>query len=277
MEAQYASNMREKRERLAAFTQQYYRTLPSSLPAQHELHERVTAHLLDDHPKRFTRVNSAIKSLDTGIEYDLGDRAEPLLQLSNMIEEDFMLIEEVDGHPRITAASNVYSTSGRLVASVGRAIDWAHALVPGLTEALGRRIDRVISSIHAANPCERFNWQITPMPSIFFPRDDPHAANAAAMHGIHEKLRSTPERAGDLLWMRVERQTLSRLPETRAVAFSLHTYSDSLSAIRSDPASLGALLALLRAYSSERLKYSEMNIIREPIVAWLESAARQCA
>src|SRR5579862_6746685 len=106
MEADYSENMREKCRRLAAFHKEYYRTLPSSRPAQQELRERVIAHLLKDYPDRFARTGAAIKSLDTGIEIDLNDQAaEPLLQLSHLIEEDFMLIEEVDGHPCISAAS----------------------------------------------------------------------------------------------------------------------------------------------------------------------------
>ena len=276
MEADHAANMREKRERLAAYPQRYYRTIPSSLQAQRELRDLVVAHLLNDYPERFARIDLGIRSLDTGIDYDSSDPAvEPLLQLSNLIEEDFMLIEEVDGSSLITVASNVYSSSGRLVASVGRAVDWAHEPVPRLTDTLGRRIDRIIGSVHATTPCERFNWQLTPLSSIFFPRDNPHAANAAAMHGICETLRANPERAGDLLWIRVERQTLSRLPNSRAVAFSLRTYCDPLSSILSDLESVRAILALLRGYSTERLKYSEMDIVREPIIAWLKLAENQ--
>jgi len=71
----------------------------------------------------------------------------------------------------------------------------------------------------------------------------------------------------------VERQTLTRLPESRAVAFSLHTYSDPLASIQDDTESVRAMLALLRSYSPERLKYSEMDIIREPLMAWLASRA----
>jgi hypothetical protein len=274
METDYAANMREKRGRLAAYPDRYYRALPSSLPAQRELRERMVAHLLKDHAQRFIRAGDLVTSTDSNCAFDLGDGSiEPLLQLSQFIEEDFMLIEEVDGSALITAASNVYSSSGRLVASVGRAIDWAHIPVPGLSEILGRRIDRIVGSVHATTPAERFNWQLTPMASIFFPRDDPHAANAAAMHAILETLRAEPQRAGELLWIRVERQTLSRLPESGAVAFSLHTYSDPLSSIKADAESLRAMLALLRAYSPERLKYSEMDIIVEPVITWLEMAS----
>ena len=235
---------------------------------------RVTAHLVRDHRESFEKSGSVVRSLVSGQSADLhDDSVEPLLQMSYLIEEDFMLLEEVEGTLRITAASNAYSSSGRLVASVGHDVAWAHEPVPRLTHKLGERINRVLGSIHAATPCERFNWQITPMATVFFPHD-PHAANAAAMREVLAEWCRDPTRAGELLWMRVERQTLTRLPDSNAVAFSLHTYSDPLSDLRSDTESVRAIWALLKNYSEERWKYSEMDIVREPLMTWLEAAAR---
>jgi len=272
--ADHAEIMRQKRDRLNRFRPYYYRTLTESLPAQRELRDRVTTHLVTDHPESFQRLGSLVRSVITGQTLDLNDDSvEPLLQLSCMIEEDFMLLDEDGGIPRITAAANAYSSSGRLVASVGHDMAWTHALVPQLTQKLGTRINRVIGSVHAATPCERFNWQLTPMASVFFPHSDPHAANAAAMQHISAELRRDPGRAGELLWIRVERQTLSRLPDSNATAFSLHTYSDPLSSIRSDLESLRAIRALLTDYTEERWKYSEMDMVREPLMLWLEAAA----
>jgi len=272
--AEHAEIMPQKHDRLNRFRPDYYRTLPESLPAQRELRNRVTTHLLSDHPRSFERTGSVVRSVITGQTLDLDDNSiEPLLQLSYLIEEDFMLLDESGGIPRITAAANAYSSSGRLVASVGHDMEWTHEPVPQLTQKLGAKINRVIRSVHSATPCERFNWQLTPMASVFFPHSNPHAANAAAMHHAAAELRRDPARAGELLWIRVERQTLSRLPDSKAVAFSLHTYSDPLSSIRSDPESLRAILALLGDYSEERWKYSEMDIVREPLMLWLEAAA----
>ena len=67
IEAAYAANLRERRERLAECPDQYYRALPSSLPAQRELHACVVAHLLRDHSDRFVAANPVVKSLDTGL------------------------------------------------------------------------------------------------------------------------------------------------------------------------------------------------------------------
>jgi hypothetical protein len=273
---EHAEMMRQKRARLDDYQSFYYGSLPDSLPAQRELRERVTTHLLADHPHTFERSGSVIRSLITGQTLDLDDEStEPLLQLSYLIEEDFMLLDDFGGTARITAASNAYSTSGRLVASVGHDVAWAHEPVPRLTHQLGVRINQVLGSIHTASPCERFNWQLTPMATVFFPHDDPHAANAAAMHAVVAILRQDPSRSGELLWIRVERQTLSRLPESNAVAFSLHTYSDPLSCVQSDMESVRAILALLNSYSEERWKYSEMDIVREPLMIWLEAAANR--
>jgi hypothetical protein len=272
--ADHAQIMRQKHERLNRFRPYYYRTLPESLPAQRELRNRVTTHLLSDHPGSFEKLDSVVRSVITGQTLDLDDNSvEPLLQLSHLIEEDFMLLDEGSGIPRIIAAANAYSTSGRLAASVGHDMEWTHAPVPQLTEKLGAKINRVIRTVHTATPCERFNWQVTPMASVFFPHTDPHAANAAAMHHVAAELREDPARAGDLLWLRVERQTLTRLPDSDSVAFSLHTYSDPLSSIRSDRESARAILTLLRDYTEERWKYSEMDIVRTPLLLWLEAAA----
>jgi hypothetical protein len=273
--AGHAERMGQKRERLDNHRSLYYRALPGSLPAQRELRERILAHLTADHKDSFEKSGPIARSLLTGHAIDLDDSVEPLLQVSYLVEEDFMLLEEIDGTLRITAASNAYSSSGRLAASVGHGIEWAHEPVPHLTHQLGSKINRILGSIHAATPCERFNWQITPLATVFFPHDDPHAANAAAMREVLEKLCRNPDSVGELLWIRVERQTLVRLPVSNAVAFSLHTYSDPLSSIRSDLVSVRAIIGLLNDYSEERWRYSEMEIVREPLMAWLEAAAMQ--
>jgi hypothetical protein len=90
---------------------------------------------------------------------------EPLSVISQFLEEDFILLQQVDGHDLITAASNAYSSSGRIVSSVGRSIPWAHKFVPTLNEQLGPRIDRVLRNIKVDAPVERFNWLLTPIAS----------------------------------------------------------------------------------------------------------------
>jgi Haem-dependent oxidative N-demethylase, alpha subunit-like len=271
--SRHADHMREKRSRLSAQRDRYYRTLPESLPAQRELRKLVVAHLATDHADRYALTGSTLTSRHESLTWHLDDRdVEPLRQLSDVIEEDFMLLQELDGVMRITASSNAYSSSGRLVSAIGQTVHWAHIPVPTLSDKLGARIDRVLSSVHEDTPCERFNWQVTPMATLFFPHD-PHRANADAMHSVRDTLCREPGRAGELLFIRVERQTLSRLPASRAVAFSLHTYSDPLSVLGADPQAARSMLNLLEGYSESRWHYSEMDIVREPLLDYLRQVA----
>jgi dimethylamine monooxygenase subunit A len=270
----YASVMRAKRRQLTGAPERFYKTLPGSLAAQRELKRMVVAHLTQSHGKSFSLDNETLVSTIDGHSWNLGDAStEPLWQLSGIVQEDFMLLEGLDGRMTITAASNPYSSSGRLVASVGRDIHWAHEPVPTLTATLGPRIERILQSVHEDAPCARFNWQLTPLGSIFFPHD-PHAANNLALKAVSAQLREDPSLAPSLLYMRVERQTLRRLPETRAVAFSIHTYSDPLATLAPDTVSCESLLKLLRSYPLERLQYNEMHTIRDAVIAWLESLPR---
>jgi len=276
IDGNYADFMCAKRKHLSLSPGLFYRTLPDSLAAQRELRSTVVAHLIEDHGALFSLSGGILTCVAENRCWDLNDEAiEPLWQLSDFVQEDFMLLEEPDGRPTITAASNAYSSSGRLAASVGRDVRWAHEPVPNLTTTHGSRIDRILASVHADALCARFNWQLTPVGSIFFP-PDPHAANKAALSSVSAQLAKDPSLAPSLLHMRVERQTLRRLPETRAVAFGIHTYSDPLSSLMKDPAALMALLSLLRKYSAARLQYTEMDAVQAAVVAWLETLSGPC-
>lgn len=267
----HGSFLQEKRARLKANSLPFYRTTPGSLPAQIELRDRVVAHLLAQHADVFDIADGRLVDRLDGIAHELDSPGvEPLAMISQFLEEDFILLQQVDGQDQITAASNAYSSSGRIVSSVGRSIPWAHKFVPTLNEQLGPRIDRVLGNIKVDAPVERFNWLLTPIANRLFP-EDPHTANRAAVGGINAALSDDPGRAGEILWIRVERQTLLRLPESGALAFSIYTYSDPLSSVSRDRESLEAMHRLIGSYSEERMNYAAMAPIRGPVLKWLES------
>jgi hypothetical protein len=267
----HAPFLREKRARLKANPLPFYRTTAGSLPAQMELRDRVVRHLLAQHADVFTVADGRLVDRVDGTAHAFDSPGvEPLAVISQFLEEDFILLQQADGQDLITAASNAYSSSGRIVASVGRSIPWAHKFVPTLNDQLGPRIDRVLGNIKVDAPVERFNWLLTPIADRLFP-EDPHAANTAAVDNINTALVEDPSRAGEILWIRVERQTLLRLPESGALAFSIYTYSDPLSSIADDRESLAAMHGLIGSYSEDRMNYAAMAPIRGPVLKWLES------
>ncbi|MBL8908017.1 MAG: DUF3445 domain-containing protein [Rhizobiales bacterium] len=264
----HAAFMAAKRARLDGLPPLFYGALPSSRPAQAELLALAAAHLARDHAGHFTAGQGRLCDHIDGSRHALsGD--EPLAILGRIVEEDFILIDRVDGADIITAASNAYTTSGRIVSSVGRSMRFAHEFVPGLNEELGARIDRVLANVQAGTPVVRFNWVLTTIADRLFP-EGAHDANVEASVRAAVELERDYRVAGERLWIRVERQTFMRLPQTRALAFGIHTYSHPLSSLAGDMECLAALRRLIGEYSEDRLRYSAMLAIKTPILRWLE-------
>jgi Haem-dependent oxidative N-demethylase, alpha subunit-like len=110
-----------------------------------------------------------------------------------------------------------------------------HDPVPGFGERLGVPVDRFFASIQVARPVWRVNWSLVDQPTLFLPPE----------HRGHPKPISA-EGAGEQLWLRVERQTLRRLPRSGDVVFGIHTHVDPLAAAIDSPEVARALAARIR-------------------------------
>lgn len=264
----HAGFMAEKRARLAGRPPLHYQATPDSLAAQRELLNAVADNLATYHADNFVRDGHLLADRIDGTLHDLAAAAEALDILGAITEEDFILLDHADGENRLLAASNAYTSSGRIVRLVGHSMRFAHDLVPGLNEQLGARIDRVLANIRVGHPVLRYNWSLTPIASRLFPVAA-HEANEQAARQAAARLARDPSQAGDILWLRVERQTFVRLPQTGVLAFGIHTYSDPLASIADDHESLAALRRLLEEYTEDRLRYSAMTAIRGPVLRWI--------
>lgn len=256
--------MAAKRQRMRERPAQFYGSIAESLPAQHELLAIIAAHLRDVHAAHFRVDGTAVEDLIDGTAHrlDAPDR-EPLEIAADLTEEDLILLDEKDGNVIVTAASNAYSTTRRIVSSVGQSMRFAHTHVPGLNEGLGDRIDRVLGNLKAGLPVVRYNWSVVAGRERLAPSTAPdHSAVAAAIHADHRA-------AGRLLSLRSERQKFIRLPQSGKVAFLLYTFSGPLSDIRDDRESLAGIHRLLGDYSPERLRYSGMDLFKAPLMRWL--------
>ncbi|WP_421694810.1 heme-dependent oxidative N-demethylase family protein [Aestuariivirga sp.] len=269
----HADFMAAKRARLNGRPPLYYQSLERSRPAQSELLRVVAENLLANHGTVYSGDGPLVRDHLDGTRHNLADETqEPLEILGNLVEEDFVLFAAEEGGDIVTAASNAYTSSGRIVSCVGRNMRFAHDPVPGLNEQLGARIDRVIGNVQPGKPVVRFNWFVTPIASRLFPERS-HAANIEAAEQVAQALVQDFRKAGELLWLRVERQTFVRLPETGALAFGIHTYSHPLSTVADDVEGLAAMDRLLAAYSEDRLRYGGMLATRDPIRRWIAEAS----
>jgi len=163
------------------------------------------------------------------------DPARPLLSLGRMVAEDFCLLmpDREAGEYRLVGAILCFPSRWSLAEKMGRPLTAIHAPVPGYAEALAPRVNRVFEALRPGRGLWRANWLIHASPELHLPM------------GLSDKLVAEADPA-DGIYLRTERQTLIRLPETGAVAFGIKTSTCPLEALDGrEAAALGHALAML--------------------------------
>lgn len=146
----------------------------------------------------------------------------PLEAAAACVSDDLcVLMRDGAGLWRLEAASLCAPTFWRLAEKIGQPLGGLHAPVPGAEPELVSRISRMFDALRPGNVLERFNWTVQAGAARFAPTAAPLKALAA----------DTPaSQALDVLHLRVERQTVSKLPETGAILFTIRIILDPLRA-----------------------------------------------
>jgi hypothetical protein len=105
-----------------------------------------------------------------------------------------------------------------------------HAPIAGYEEQLATGVDRFMATLRPGPIYGRCNWFIAPTRERRWLADRP---------AIEAFAHVTPENAGEALFVRSERQTLRRLPQTGAILFTIGIYVEPLG--RLSPANIAML------------------------------------
>ncbi|KAJ9271783.1 hypothetical protein DTO212C5_2208 [Paecilomyces variotii] len=105
---------------------------------------------------------------------------------------------------------------------LGHRLATIHDPVPGYKEKLERSMDRFFDKLEVGKYVRRVNWSVTTDAELF-------SAFGNKIHGgADDESTTTPLRMEELdldqTFVRCERQTLHRLPSSRALVFAFHTY-----------------------------------------------------
>lgn len=138
------------------------------------------------------------------------DRDTPLATLGRLMQCDFCLLEKRGAEHVLTGAVLCFPASWSLYEKAGQPLGRIHIPVDSYTPDLARRVQRLFDGIQPDRPIWRFNALWYDDPTLFQPR--------------REAERRTPANPQTAPYFRSERQTLYRLPQTRAVVFAIHTY-----------------------------------------------------
>jgi hypothetical protein len=247
---QAEAELAEKRRLLARHPEAVLAGLPEAGPAARELLEMIVEHLDRHHPERAVDVPAVAGAL------------EPLRAAGLLVQEDLCLMAPGAAGYTLAAAFLAFPSRWRLHEKLGRPLRAIHAPVPGFADRLAAPAERLFDTLAAERPVWRANWSLHDDPSLFQPwgrEREPQLAAADA--GLH-------------LWLRVERQTLRRLPASGHVVFTIRTLVRPLAEVAAVPEVAAAMAARLREMPEAVLRYKAMLAVREPLLAWLDGMVR---
>ncbi len=131
------------------------------------------------------------------------------------MQEDLCIIQTGDDGPRFTAALLCFPSRWRLHEKLGKPLTAVHGPVPFYEQRLATPVDRFMARVKPGHIASRLNWSVMDDPAMYQPGGHGRQATNAAI---------TPDNAGETLYLRVERQTLRRLPVSEAVLFGIRVH-----------------------------------------------------
>jgi hypothetical protein len=258
---QWAEQMASKCAMLRFQHDDVVAALPGSEGAQDELLALMRAHLPDAHPDIYVRDGGGlrIRGLHPG---GAGNPALAAIdRCGRMVQEDLCLMQAQGDKFVLTAASLCAPSGWRLAEKLGEPLIGIHAPVPGYELELAHRVQRVFQGLQPGNPVWRTNWSLATEPTLFMPGG--HSASPVQGDAV------TPENAGDTVWIRVERQTLTRLPQTGAILFTIKTYIDPVSTLAGRPELCAGLAGSIETMTAEMQDYKAITRYKAALLAWL--------
>ncbi len=203
----YAAQMAHKAALIARHGPAVLRLDPAARPAAEELLDRILAEL-PALPGFEVRPEAVICPDGRRV---VPDRARPLETCARLVQEDLIVMQERPGSDEhvMTAALLAFPASWTLDEKFLKPLTAIHKPVEGYAGDMARRVQRLFDAIHPERPLWRANFLRYHDPELYQPRRE-----------------ADPRRppTGGASWMRVERQCLMRLEQSRAVVFSIHTF-----------------------------------------------------
>ncbi len=158
----------------------------------------------------------------------------PLLAAGRLVQEDLLILTRDAAEPAaphiLTGAFLAFPASWTLAQKIGRPLGDIHIPVARYDAAMAARVEKVLRLLQPGQTVWRANYLRYNDPDLHQPR----------VEGDHR-----PFDPSGPCWVRVERQTLTRLPETGAIVFTIHTYLAPWATLSADEAA--GLLALAGA------------------------------
>jgi hypothetical protein len=225
--------------------------------------------LLDEH-RRFCFGEASIRGAgiaDASIADASGLGCEPLEWVGRQVQEDLILLGE-DLEHRFIAGMLVFPQLWSIADHLGKPYLSIHVPTPQVSMHAVTAGYRLLDHLKLNRTVWRLSWNFRltgelDLSSRYQQRIDEDLDRRGPL------LR--PELAGSEVFIRIERQTFTRLPRSRKILFGIYTEVSPLEAEAADPKRAGQILRVLQEAPREVKDYKGITPIEGAITGYLES------
>lgn len=250
-----------------------YAVLPHMMDAQWDFLELTMESLSADYPHLFTLNKDGKnwtwenKPLNLKKSFVFGDVStldmDPFEYMSRQVQGDFVLLDQRNDTLYADAGFITSQADWSLNFDVGMAWHEWHGPVPQVTKlGVMDRALKYLMSMQLGAPVRRLNWTMT-----INPRLDTSPENYPLWGGDRNTV--TPENVGQKVHLRVELQTLFRLPRSNGLLFSIRCYLINMEELTTFPRWAKRFHRVFRDLHSDLAEYKGLVKFREMTVKWL--------
>lgn len=245
---------------------------PDAVEAQREVLEALALYLPDRFPDLYRREGDTMVVGASGRRVALvPDDPAPLKTAARLVPEDLVLMRKCADGWRLVAAALCFPSSWSLAEKFDRPMQVIHTTVPdfGPGTRMAVMIERIFDNLKVGVPAERMNWSVQENAELYHPRskkDRDTKAEGGFLAGLD------PES----IHIRVERQTLTKMPVSGDILFTIRIYLDPVARLAGSdvgPELARGLEMQLAALNADQLAYKGLTEGRDRLTAWLREQA----
>ena len=199
----------------------------TSIGAQNEALNLLSEHVCERHHNIYRKTSQGIDILKGQFHVALDDNTLPPLAIAaQLVQEDLVLMSASPDGWRLVAASLCFPSAWNLLEKFGHPLHKVHGPVPGF--GTGTRnasvIDRMFDNLRPEQPVMRWNWSL---------HEDGQLHHPTSHSGFESRFGN--DDIGGHVFLRVERQTLRKLPKSGDIVFTVRIYLDPLEVLETMP------------------------------------------
>ncbi|OCL04797.1 hypothetical protein AOQ84DRAFT_300134 [Glonium stellatum] len=269
LENTYAKRIKQRQDLFAKYGSRVLDSLPGSELACKELMEMVLQFLCARYPHYF-RLDREKMVFYNGIlntESDL-KTTPPLRVILNNVPEDFaiMLRDPETGFYFFRAGVICSSLGWDLGTKMGMQLHEIHAPIPDYKEKMQFSMDRYFAKKPTDKPIQRGSWGLEIDEPLYMPPGDPHEKHRDVQHADLELSRCN---------LRVDWQTLRRLPLSSAVVFNFKAIFTPVEAFRDEPFIPTLLAKILKEAKPSLMEYKNTWHTEHVVIPAMERYAQE--